>query len=250
MTRMEMSKQFADNLEIERVRIGLTQKQMAEKLEMSLSAYKRIITYDTEKIDLYLIYKLYKLTGKLAYEFTDITDPYLSVKKKLMGLSFSQLSYVEAIIDFENAFKDSHADFEDYITVYIPTGNMEDGMIYDSANIKKLRVPDFRSKYGIKVSCGVQVTSNHLHPVYNKGDIILITKRPIRDGDTGIFFNRENGCVYIRKFYQTSPCRLEPINEYGEAFYVDSNNKKDMDKWIKFGTIISKLRIDKDILDD
>lgn len=245
MTHLELSRQFADSLERERIRLGYSQKQMADKLELSLSAYKRIITYTTEKIDLYVIYRLYMLTGKLAYEFTSITDPYLETKRKIMALTPSQLSYIEALVDFENAFRDSHSDYEDYVTVYIPTGNMEDGMIYDSANVTKVRIPDFRNKYGSRVSCGIQITSNHLHPVYNKGDVLLLSKRPIRDGDTGIFVNKENGCAYIRKFHQTSPCRLEPVNEYGETFYVDSSNKEEMNKWIKFGCVLSKLRYDE-----
>lgn len=243
MTRLEMSRQFADNLEKERIRLRFSQKQMAEKLEISLSAYKRLITYNTERIDLYVLYKLYLLTGKLAYEFTGVTDSYLETKRKVMGLTPMQLAYIEAIVDFENAFKDSHCDYEDYLTVYVPTGNMEDGMIYDSANIEKVKLPDFQKKYGSMISCGVQITSNHLHPVYNKGDILLIAKKPIRDGDTGIFFNKESGRAYIRKFYQTNPCMLEPVNGYGQTLYVDSNSKNDMEKWIKFGIVVTKLRL-------
>lgn len=242
MTRLEMNKQFADNLEIERVRLGLTQKQMAQKLELSLSAYKRIITCTTDKIDLYVMYKVYLLTGKLAYEFTSVTDPYLELKKKIMDMSPSQIAFIDGLVDFEKSFHDSHDDYDDYITVYIPTGNMEDGMTYDSANVEKFKMPSCRKKYGDQVSCGIKITSNHLHPVYNKGDLILISKRPIRDGDTGIFINRENGCAYLRKFYQTSPCKLEPINDYGETFYVNSEVKEDMDKWIKFGCVVAKVR--------
>ena len=237
-----MNEKFAENIEKERVHLGLTQKQMANELDLSLSAYKRIITCSTEKIDLYVIYKLYLLTGKLAYEYTEISDMYLDLKKKIMGLSPSQISYIDALIDFEKSFAELHTDFDDYVTVYVPTGNMEDGMIYDSASIEKVNIASYRKKYGSRISCGVKITSNHLHPVYNRGDILLISKTTIRDGDTGIFINQETGCAYIRKFYQTSPCRLEPVNGCGETFYVDSNNVEEMSKWIKFGCVISKIR--------
>lgn len=237
-----MNEKFAENIEKERVHLGLTQKQMANELDLSLSAYKRIITCSTEKIDLYVIYKLYLLTGKLAYEFTETSDMYLDLKKKIMGLSPSQISYIDALIDFEKSFAELHADFDDYVTVYVPTGNMEDGMIYDSASIEKVNIASYRKKYGSRISCGVKITSNHLHPVYNRGDILLISRTTIRDGDTGIFINKETGCAYIRKFYQTSPCRLEPVNEYGEIFFVDSNSVEEMSKWIKFGCVISKIR--------
>ncbi|MBQ0059682.1 MAG: helix-turn-helix transcriptional regulator, partial [Lachnospiraceae bacterium] len=220
MTRFEMSQKFAEMLEKERVKMGLSQKQMAQKLDVSLSTYKRIVSGTTDKIDLYLLYKLYLATGKLAYEFTDFSDPVLELKKKIAHLSPSQMSFIESLIDFETAYAASHEDAEDYVTVYIPTGNMEDGMIYDSVNIEKVNIAGYRRKYGNEITCGIRVTSNHLHPVYLKNDILLISKRPIRDGDAGIFLNTETGCIYLRKFYQTNPCRLEPINGYGETFYV------------------------------
>lgn len=242
MTRLEMNREFADNLERERINLKLTQKQMASKLEMSLSAYKRLITCSTDKIDLYVIYRLYKLTGKLAYEFTSISDPYLDLKKKITNLTPSQVAYIEALVDFEKSFSDNVMNPEDYLTVYVPTGNMEDGMIYDSAAVEKVLLPNYRARYGNQISCGIRITSNHLHPVYNIGDIILIAKNSIRDGDTGIFINHANGRAYIRKFYQTTPCRLEPINGFGEVFYVDGTNKEDMEKWFKFGRVVTKVR--------
>ncbi|MDO4977340.1 MAG: helix-turn-helix domain-containing protein [Eubacteriales bacterium] len=242
MTRFELSRQFAEHMEMERMNLGLTQQQMAGRLDLSLSAYKRIINGTTDKIDLYVIYKLYLVTGKLAYEFTDISDPYLNLKKKIMGLSPIQITYIETLIDFENSFVAKHDDYEDYVTVYVPTGNMEDGMVYDSSNIEKRNIAVYRKRYGSQISCGIRITSNHLHPVYNKDDILLISRKSIRDGDTGIFLNRDTGCAYVRKFYQTSPCRLEPVNGYGETFYVDSTKKEEMDRWIKFGCVIAKIR--------
>ena len=142
MTRLEMNREFADNLERERISLNLTQKQMASKLEMSLSAYKRLITCSTDKIDLYVIYRLYKLTGKLAYEFTSISDPYLDLKKKITDLTPSQVAFIDGLVDFEKSFSDIGMTPEDYLTVYIPTGNMEDGMILDSANIEKVFTAD------------------------------------------------------------------------------------------------------------
>lgn len=242
MSQGNMNRKFCQNIEMERENLGLSQKQMAEKLGLSLSTYKRIITGETEKIDLRVAHRLYKLTGKLSYEFTDESDPHLDLKRKISGLSESQLSFIEGMVDFEKAFASSHADFDDYVSVFIPTGNMEDGMLYDSANIEKVNIAPYRKRYGSAISCGIRITSNHLHPVYNRDDILLISRRPIRDGDTGIFINRDNGRAYIRKFRQTSPCRLEPINDMGTVFIVDDSNKEDMNRWIKFGIVISKIR--------
>lgn len=242
MTRFDINETFAENLEKERTRLGLSQREMADKLELSLSAYKRLINLTTAKIDLFTVYRLYLLTGKMIYDFMGISDTYSSLHKKIMYLSPQQIAYVDGLVDFEIEFALHHEDADDFISVYVPTGNMEDGMIYDSSNVEKVNIAEYRRKYGNRLTCGIKITSNHLHPVYNLGDILLISKRPIRDGDTGIFINKESGCAYIRKFHQTDPCSLEPINDYGETFYVNSKDKNGMDNWIKFGVVITKIR--------
>ena len=238
-----MMRRFAINIERERFNRGLSQAQMAQKLDMSLASYKRLITCSVERIDLYTAYRLYHLTGKLAYEFLDVSDnSVLDIKRKIVGLSPSQLSFIDGLIEFEKNFANTHSDYEDYITVYIPTGNMEDGMIYDTSNVEKLNVSSYRERYGNIIHCGIKITSNHLHPAYNKGDVLLICRQTIRDGDTGVFINKNTGCAYVRKFYQTSPCRLEPISSYGETILVDDKNPADMNRWIKFGYVITKVR--------
>lgn len=242
MARKDMNRRFAQNVERERELLGLTQKQMAAKLELSLSAYKRMVDGETSKIDLYTAFRLYQLTGKLSYEFANASDPLLDLKRKISGLSPSQVSYIDSMIDFEKAFGRQHADHEDYVTVYVPTGNMEDGMVYDSSNVEKMNIAAWRRRYGSQISCGIRVTSNHLHPVYLKGDTLLISRRAMRDGDTGAFINCENGRAYLRKYYQTDPCRLEPVNGCGETFFVDPNDPEDMDRWIKFGVVIARVR--------
>lgn len=119
---------------------------------------------------------------------------------------------------------------------------LTDGMILDSYNVEKLDVSNYRKAFGDALHIGIRITSNHLHPVYNKGDILLISRNPIRDGDTGIFINAQNKRAYIRKLHQKNPCELTPINNYGETFYVDSDNVDDMSKWIKFGHVLCKVR--------
>ena len=65
MNHTEMADNISTNLEIERSRLGLTQAQFAEKLEMSLSSYKRIINCETTKLDVYTAYLVYKITESI-----------------------------------------------------------------------------------------------------------------------------------------------------------------------------------------
>jgi transcriptional regulator with XRE-family HTH domain len=244
MKQQELLSHFIENLEKERVRLHLTQAQMAEKLEMSTSNYKKLIAGQYRRPNLFLAQRLYELTGKLLFQFFASSSPELDVIAKLSRLSVSQRNFVEGIIDFELEFAAEHPDDspDDSLTVIIPTGNCEDGMIWDSANIRKLNIAPYRKRYGSQVHIGVEITSNHLNPVYYMGDILLISRRPPRDGDTAIFLNKENGCAYLRRFVQQIPRILEPINGYGETFYIDPYNEAEMKKWIKYGIVLTKIR--------
>lgn len=192
MTQQKILLNFIDNIEKERVRLNLTQAQMAQKLDMSVSNYKKLIAGQYRRPNLFLAQRLYELTGKLLFEFFDFDSPKLNAISKFMKLSDTQCSFIEGIIDFELAFSASKEEnTDDYLTVLIPTGNCEDGMIWDSANVRKVNIAPYRKRYGSQINAGVEVTSNHLTPVYHMGDILLISRRPPRDGDTTIFLNTE-----------------------------------------------------------
>ena len=129
MTRDDMIKHFGDNLESERMKLGFSQTQMAEALDMSLSTYKRLLTGETAKIDFYTLYRLYQLTNTLGINLGDEQNPYMDVFYRLHQLSDSQFRMIRSMVDFELAFSEGLAPDEresDYITVLVPpaTGRM------------------------------------------------------------------------------------------------------------------------------
>lgn len=242
MDKSEIMENFIRNLEKERVALGLTQAQLAKQLDMSLSGYKKLIAGETSKVDLYVACVMYRLTGKFLCELCDKEIPELEMLRRFYQLKESQKRFLRSVMEFELQFVERDESGNDYVTLMIPTGNMEDGMIWDSVDLDKVEISAYRKRFDGEINCAVMITGNHLHPVYLKGDILLVSKKPPRDGDTGIFVNRENGCAYLRRFRQTEPCRLEPINEFGETFFVDSNSYEDISKWIKFGKVLAKMR--------
>ena len=205
MNRLEIVNNISTNIERERIKLGMSQAQFAKALDMSLSTYKRIANGESSRIDVYTAYLIYKLTGRFSCELTGFNDDVINLVKRIKKLSKSQRILIDSIIE-------------------------------------KLDVSNYRKAFGDALHIGIRITSNHLHPVYNKGDILLISRNPIRDGDTGIFINAQNKRAYIRKLHQKNPCELTPINNYGETFYVDSDNVDDMSKWIKFGHVLCKVR--------
>ncbi len=242
MSRQEVTDNYILSMEKERVRRGYTQPQMAKRMGISTSGYKKIVAGETSKIDLYSAYQLYKYTGKFIFELCGEENSDLKLFQRLRSLSPAQKAFVSDIIQFEQDFQQKKTEAEEYISVIVPTGSLEDGMILDSANFIKVNASSYLRRFGQNLHCGVMITSHHLQPVYHEGDILLICKRPPREGDTAIFVNRESGRAYLRKFRHGSPARLEPLNEYGVTFEIDCNNAEEMDKWIKFGCVLTKMR--------
>lgn len=243
MYKKEMLDYFANSIETERVRLGYTQTEFAKQLGISISTYKNIINRQTNSFNIVLVPKLFELTGKYLYELLGIENQETRILKQFRRLTDRQKAYIESKIDFETEFSCLHPqETECYLNVLRLTGNMQDGMILDSAYEEHLYCPNFIRKQEDILHCGLRITSNHLHPVYVQGDVLGISKRPPRDGDTCILIHRETRRCYIRKFCQGEPCSFVPINDYGEPIFVNKSDKNDLLQWIKFGIVIAVFR--------
>lgn len=182
MTREQLIENFADSVEQERIALGYSQAQMAQALDMSLSTYKRIINGEISKLDFFIFYQLYQLTGKFAFELCKYGDLLSDTVASMRRLSQPQLRTIRGFVDFEDHFARSlNADQNstDYTTLIIPSGCMHDGMIYDSCSLGKINIASYRRRFHDKIDCAILITTNHLNPTYNVNDILLIDRSPI-----------------------------------------------------------------------
>lgn len=101
LTNNEMLDNFRRNIEIERKKKGYTQQEMADRIEMSLSSYRRMIAGDMNLTASIVIKNLYFETGLCLHELMEVNDPYLNVLKKIRKLSSEQMQFVDYIIDRE-----------------------------------------------------------------------------------------------------------------------------------------------------
>ena len=101
MTRKEMIDNYAQSMEAERINLGLSQAEMAKELELSVSTYKRIISGESNKVDIYTLYLLCNLTNKFAFEIMGGDAPFLDTASILFlasNFSFSVNPW-EATVD-------------------------------------------------------------------------------------------------------------------------------------------------------
>lgn len=247
MTRNTLISNFIEKMEKERIATGLTQVQMAQQLEMSVSGYKKLIAGEISRIDLYTAYRLCEFTGKWLFEFygENVSSELTRAAANLRLLTRQQLQFVSSVINLEiDLIKNSTIpDKDDYINLLTPTGSLQDGMYWDSVHIEKINVAHYRERFGADLHCALNITSTHLYPAYNPGDILLLSLSAPKDGDTGIFINKADNRGYIRKLRQSNQWILEPINNYGIPFIIDPFRPKDIDNWIVFGRVLTKMRV-------
>ena len=199
MQRQELKNSFINTLEKERTIRGWTQWEMAEKLEMSVPGYRKMVSGMTDSIALYTAYRasiVLNIPIPILYGSTEYRDQVLN---KIYNAPAATCNRIEYYLDFDAEFRHAQGKAVDsgvWIDVITLSGYMEDGMCFDSANVEKVEIPD---RYEGRVTKGIRVTENSLLPVYAKGDIILLEERMPRIGDITVSINMKTKIVYIRK---------------------------------------------------
>lgn len=235
---------FRNEIEDKRFELGWSQDRMAKALDMPLTTYKTLLTGTLAKLDIAVLIEAEKLTGKSVYELIGETNQEYDMLRNFQKLPEHRQRAIKSLMELEYELSASLEETDEVVntTCYVPTGNMEDGMYFDSANYKTVNIAMYKRLFAESIDCAIEVTSNHLHPAYHMGNVLLIHQAAPRDGDTGVFIHKPTSRLYIRRFRQTDPCKLIPINEVGKIITVDSYDKKDMSQWIKFGRVLGKMR--------
>lgn len=220
---------------------------MAKELKVSLSTYKNIIRGISQNIPIYMAYQIYRLTGDYFGIYGKSDDSKTEFFVNYENLPKWRRDAIRTYVSMEFQLAESEkcpgeAEHDEFVTLYTLTGNMEDGMYYDSAGINKVSVGIYQRICHGGIDCGLQITNNSFFPVYGRGDILLICQKSPRDGDTGIFINKNTKRLYIRRFRQTDKLCLEPLISKGSAIILDNRNNEYLNNWIFFGYVLMKMR--------
>ena len=103
MTSIEITQNFIENLEKVREELGWTQAQMAEKLQMSHSSYKYMISGKSAKIPIYVAYLVYQTTGKFFFELCGDIVPEMSLLMDYRQLPKERQQAIRTSIAMERA---------------------------------------------------------------------------------------------------------------------------------------------------
>ncbi|MBQ3165229.1 MAG: hypothetical protein IJC02_12010 [Lachnospiraceae bacterium] len=247
MHKLELKNAFIDTLERERTIRGWTQWEMADKLEMSVPGYRKMVSGLTDSISLYTAYRastvlnipIPVLLG--SHEFKD------QLYDKLYHMPISTcrkvdyyLQHAEKLRMLQNV-SENEGRMIDVITL---SGYMKDGMDFDSAEIEQVCIP---KHFSSKITRGFRITENSLLPIYAKGDILLLDEDMARSGDTAVVQNMKTRKLYVRKIIlrDANSYELHPVHGRGKIIVITQEERTE---WFDYGRIITVWRSNE--LDD
>lgn len=241
MHKLELKDAFINTLERERTLRGWTQWEMADKLEMSVPGYRKMVSGLTDSISLYTAYRasvILNIPIPVLFGSQDFKD---QLYDKLYHMPISTCRRVDYYLDHDEKVRLAQNTSENMgriIDVVSLSGYMKDGMNFDSGLIEQIRIPD---SYSHKIIRGFRVTENSLLPVYAKGDILLLDEDMARSGDTAILLHMKTRKLYVRKIIvKDSNCyELHPVHGRGLVITI---NQAERTEWFDYGRIITVLR--------
>lgn len=236
MDKQELRNTFILNMEKERQKLGYTQAEFAEELDMSMSGYKKMIGGETSSVSLYTAYQVERISGVPIVRLMGMENEDRALIEQYKSLPERQKRYMRMLLDLE-VRQHPNEEEEAYCTLLTPTGPMEDGMDFDGFCKEQIHVGQYGTWYGNRLLFAIQITGHYFSPAYLEGDILLVgNDREPRVGEVGLFLNE--GKVYIRRLAKKDPLVLEPVASRGREIVAAGEKEKG---WYKIGYVLRKL---------
>lgn len=243
MHKLELKDVFIDTLERERTIRGWTQWEMADKLEMSVPGYRKMVAGHTDSISLYTAYRASVVLNIPIPALLGSQEYKDQLYDKLYHTPISTCRRVDYYLEHDEKSRmmqnvgSNEIRMIDVITL---SGYMKDGMDFDSAKIEQIRIP---KHFSSKITRGFRITENSFLPIYAKGDILLLDEDMARSGDTAVVQHMKTRRLYIRKIViRDMNCyELHPIHGRGKIITISQAERTE---WFDYGRIITVLRSD------
>ena len=241
MHKLELKDAFIGTLERERTLRGWTQWEMADKLEMSVPGYRKMVSGLTDSISLYTAYRasvILNMPIPVLFGSQDFKD---QLYDKIYHTPISTCRRVDYYLEHDEKLRliqNASENAGRIIDVVNLSGYMKDGMDFDSAVVEQICIP---SSFNPKITRGFRITENSFLPVYAKGDILLLDEDMARSGDTTVVLHMKTRKLYVRKIIvKTQNCyELHPVHGRGSVITIQQEERTE---WFDYGRIITVLR--------
>ena len=249
LSRMHVSKEFGQTLARLRTLADMTQQDMASILGISKATLIRMEAGETDKIDLNIALKASAIFKMPIREMCGFLTEDLALYYNLLHATKRTQRLVASILEADTQQKENLKGFlpdEKYLIDCMKLADdIRDGIPCNRFYHECQNISKFRGHSWFKLAdVLLEINSNAYHPLYHIGDRLVISCKPPRDGDIGVFIR--DACFYLRKYVADgNNVFLNYVslqeNEKNEYFKINRYKSEDMEKWVKFGTVLAVI---------
>ncbi|MBO5088037.1 MAG: helix-turn-helix transcriptional regulator [Lachnospiraceae bacterium] len=216
---------FRQNLREKLQKSKISLNYLSAKADISEDTLRSIIYGKSQDIKLSSILKiahvldcsLDSLIGRSVYSIQEE-----NMIKQLRNLSEHSLRTVQVLIDLEEKTSLQHSETgRETLSVFLPTGNMKEGLFYDNSRFESLDITDYPKELKDRIAFGLKITSAHFEPIYFTNDILLLSQHSAPERNDIVLCINEAGRLFLRKL---TPFGLDPINRFGKKIPANEMN--------------------------
>ena len=207
---------FRQNLRDKLQKSKISLNYLSAQADISEDTLRSIIYGKSQDIKLSSILKIARvldcsldsLIGRSLYSIQEE-----NMIKQLRNLSEHSLRTVQVLIDLEEKTSlHNSTTGRETICVFLPTGNMKDGIFYDNSRFETLDITDYPKELKNEIAFGLKILSSHFEPVYFMNDILLLSHHNAPEVNDIVLCVNNEGRMFLRKL---TPFGLEPVNRFG-----------------------------------
>lgn len=228
---------FRNNLRMKLQEKKLTLNALSMRSDLSEDTLRSIIYGKSQDIKLSTLVKIADVLQCTLDELID-RSTYSPTEQKIIkqihqlsDRSFRTIEYVVTLEEKYMLMKSSKG--LEYIPIFTPVGNLQDGMYYDANIIDNLDITDYPSALKKIIDFGIRIQTENYEPIYHPNDILLFSKKNNPRYHDIVAYVNINGQIYIRKYTELG---LIPINGYGEIIPT-----KNLDQYTPLGVVVKTV---------
>lgn len=195
----------------------LTLNALSLQADLSEDTLRSIIYGKSQDIKLSTMIKiadvlncsLDELAGRSPYSTQE-----QSILNRIRNLPKRSVNVLQFIIELEehSALYNSKKG-TDMIPVFVPVGNLRDGMFYDCSLYEELDISEYPGSLKSITDFGIRIVTHNYEPIYYPNDILLFSHNKLPEFHDIVLYIDHEGKIYIRRYLEYG---LEAINGFGK----------------------------------
>lgn len=216
---------FRKNLKTELKQRNLSLNSFVQLSDLSEDTLRSVIYGDSEDTKLSTLIKIAdvfqcSLDGLVGRQYYSKKE--LRILDRIHKLPIHSLDIIQTVITIEyNCLLQKSKNNKDVLPLFIPNGNLRDGMYYNGSSYEILDTTAYPESLKRDCNFALKITTNNFEPICFVNDVILFTTKYIPRYYDVVLYVNSSGKLFIRRYTELG---LEPINRFGDIILTNEIN--------------------------